>query len=740
MDVDVSQFKAWWKASRDQSSDWRDEAEEDYGFYAGHQWDPEDMALLEEQGRPPITFNRTGPIVDAISGMEVGNRQEIMYVPRDNSDAWLNANFNGVARWVRDEAGAEDEESESFKDMTICGVGCVETRMDYDDDPDGLIKLERADPLEMLWDPSARRQNLVDRRWDCRIKDIERETAAELFPDKDESFLNADWANDVNPKAHDAQAAPFYRNDQSENSGSETVRILHFQWFEREPVYRVEDPESGKTVFMEVDRYEEINKQIPLKGVKQSKKKYYYAFVGKEILDQGEMETGFTREFMTAKRDRNEDTWYGIVRAMKDPQRWANKWLSQTLYIINSNAKGGLLAEKTAFDNPRQAEESWADPDAITWLREGGLQKIETKPDVKFPSGMDKLMEFAVSSIRDTTGVNLELLGMANRQQAGVVEQHRKQSGVTILAELFDSLRRYRKNQSRLLIDFIQKFIPDQRIVRILGENGNPEFVPFMKSDESQTFDIVIDDAPHSPNQKERTWGAVMEMLPLLQNQIPPKAWPELLKSSPLPTALVAKITEAIQQHKPAPDPKVELEKAKFEMEQQSRAAELEMEQQKLQMQVQGDQQKAQGQLDIERMKSQGQLALQTEEMRQKMALKAEELEHQMGLDEREANHEARLAAIKAQADIEVARYSAEQHEEANRKPMVEVGEMVKKSQEQTEAKVERNENSISRLSDVVSDLAEKVNSPSEVIYGANGRPKAIKKNGNVVQLRKSNG
>lgn len=676
MDVDVSQFKDWWKAHRDQSKDWRDEAEEDYGFYSGHQWSEDDSALLEEQGRPPITFNRTGPIVDAISGMEVGNRQEIMYIPRDSSDAWLNANCNAVARWARETAGAEDEESESFKDMAICGVGCVETRMDYDDDADGLIMLERVDPLEMAWDSSSRRQNLVDRRWDCRIKDIEYDTAVELFPDVDPAFLSADWANDLEAKkGHDAQEAPFYKNDQGDNTSGDFVRILHFQWFEREPVYRVADPESGKTVFMSVEKYEALNKEMPLKGVRQTKKKYYYAFVGKDVLDSGEMETAFTREFMTAKRDRNEDTWYGIVRAMKDPQRWANKWLSQTLHIINSNAKGGLLAEKTAFDSVRQAEESWTDPDAITWLREGGLAKIKEKPDVKFPSGMDKLMEFAVSSIRDTTGVNLELLGMANRQQAGVVEQHRKQAGVTILAELFDSLRRYRKNQSRLLIKFIQKYIPDQRIVRILGENGNPEFVPFMKSDEALEYDIVIDDAPHSPNQKERTWGAVMEMLPLLQNKIPPTAWPELLKSSPLPTALVAKITESIKEHKPPPDPKIEFEKAKLQMESQSRQEEMQMEQQKLRMQIQGEQQKAQMQMEIakaqvegDRMKMQAQAEMDRAKAEAMMQIKQREAEANMAIKQQEAELDMQLDAMKAKNQMDVARYSAEQRAETTRK------------------------------------------------------------------------
>ena len=64
------------------------------------------------------------------------------------------------------------------------------------------------------------------------------------------------------------------------------------------------------------------------------------------------------------------------------------------------------------------------------------------KPVADFPQGFYQLLEFAISSLRDVTGINLELLGQQDQNQPGILEAQRKQAGMTVLATLFDSLRR----------------------------------------------------------------------------------------------------------------------------------------------------------------------------------------------------------------------------------------------------------------------------------------------------------
>jgi hypothetical protein len=94
----------------------------------------------------------------------------------------------------------------------------------------------------------------------------------------------------------------------------------------------------------------------------------------------------------------------------------------------------------------------------------------------------------------------LELLGLRDANQAGVLEEHRKQAGMTILASLFDSLRRFRKRQGRVLLYYIMTYLSDGRLVRIVGDEG-AKYVPLIRQEGVAQYDVIVDDAPTSPQR-----------------------------------------------------------------------------------------------------------------------------------------------------------------------------------------------------------------------------------------------
>lgn len=652
------------REAQDHTREWRREAREAYDLYAGDQYSDEDKEYLAQQKRPAIVFNRIAVMVDAVSGSEVNNRQEVRYIPREPGDVAVNEVYTGAARFLRDQCDAEDEESEAFRDTLICGMGWTETRIEYETDPDGMVRVERVDPLEMYWDKNARKGNLSDARWVFRVRTMTVKEFNKRWPGKlPDAFKEGPYdfvqpaENDNDPFKYDAERANEWYDPHRDR-----ITVVEYQYFALEPFYRVANPTTGQIESLTVKAFKRLQDLLDEEGiayVKQQRRVYRRAFAcGNTILEEGlsPSQTGFTYKCITGKRDRNSNIWFGLVRPMKDPQTWANRWLSQLLHILNSQAKGGIMAETTAFADQREAEEKWASPDAIAWLAPGGAARVQPKPEAKYPVGIEKLTEMAISSLREVTGVNLELLGLAETDQAGVLEYQRKQAGITILATLFGALRRYRKEQGRLLLEYIHKYIADGRLIRIVGEKGE-RYVPLVRDPTTASFDVIVDDAPTSPDQREQVWSLLVQAMPFLMKAGLPLP-PDILDYLPLPASLAQKWKEMIEQQAaqgapadPVAAAKAQAEQGKLQIAQQKAQAEIETQQMKTETEkAKAEMQRAKAESEEKKAQLEPQLTLMEMQAEMQMdrehhAMEMEMEQQRFAADERRAEegHKAQL-------------------------------------------------------------------------------------------------
>jgi hypothetical protein len=621
-------------------TNWKGEARDSYAFISGDQWLASDITILNEQKRPPITFNYSEKMIDAVVGAEVSNRQEVTYKPRELRDSPLAELWTNAAKWVRDTANIDDEETDAFRDCLICGMGWTHTRVSYEVDADGMVETNRKDPIDMIADPSAVKPGLLDRRYSFCLEWINESEAKRQWPGTIAFSTENETARGIDHIRHGHRYEGDEADDPDLHHGQ--VQIRHYECVELEPYYRV--AASSQIIEVEAGEFARMKDQLDERNItyiKQYRRVYYYAYFAGDTLLEGDVsptQEGFTYQCITGKRDRNKNTWYGLTRVMKDPARWANKWLSQILHIINTNAKGGLMAEVGAFVDPQKAQDEWSMPESITLLREGGISKIKEKQMTTYPSGLDRLMEFALSSLPQVTGINLEALGLAGREQANVLEQSRKQAAYGLLAPVFDSLRRYRKAQGRVMLDFINNYISDGRLVRIGGPESQ-QFLPLTKAPNAPRYDIIVDQSPQAPDVKSKTWEVLVQILPHMMKAGLPIP-PSLLDYAPVPSNLSLDWKKAIQQNAMSPE-KVQ------QMQQQMQKMQQDM--QKMQQALQDKSQEMQ----IEERKAAHEMKLKEQKFRHDMQMDEAEVQSRMVIEKARVDSERQLAQYRTSADIE---------------------------------------------------------------------------------------
>lgn len=564
------------KADKAARQPWAKEADEAFKFVAGDQWTDAEEAQFIDERRIPIKFNRVGPIIDVVCGMEVSNRQEVKYLPREASDNGQADVWNAAAEWARDSCNAEDEESEAFADAVVCGVGWTETRLDYDRDPDGMIVVERVDPFEVIADGRAKKRNLEDMRRVSRVQRRPLSWVRETWPDKADDieaddFLSREDGDIIGGGGANRRGQKRFDGDGFAGgytpSGDREVEVIEHQYFESEPYYRVQDPQTRQFMDLSVNDALKLRDRMaafgmPFGGVKLKRDVAYRCFIaGNVLLERGECpdRTSFTLKAITGKRDRTQKTWFGLTRALMDPQRLANKSLSLMIDILSNTAKGGFLVEKGAIpaDKIRDFEETIADYRRTTTVENGALSQGRVQPKVSgpMPPALPQLLDFASQGFASVSGVSVELMGLTQAQQPAALEITRKQAGFTMLATLFDALRRYRKQQGGMMLHLIRDYLADGRIIRITGKTGE-QYVPLIRQPGAVEYDVIVDDAPTSPNQKERVWAILQSLLPMLKGMGVPMT-PELLDYLPLPESLIAAWKKMLQ-----PNPQAQQEQA----------------------------------------------------------------------------------------------------------------------------------------------------------------------------------
>ena len=115
----------------------------------------------------------------------------------------------------------------------------------------------------------------------------------------------------------------------------------------------------------------------------------------------------------------------------------------------------------------------------------------------------------------DVSGISKEYLGTAtNKQVSALLENQRINQVLSTLAIYFDAISLYQIEHARLMLTFLRMLAEnsEQRLFRIVGEDGATRYMRISEDIMVQEYDVVIGEIPTTAGQKSQTTELLINM------------------------------------------------------------------------------------------------------------------------------------------------------------------------------------------------------------------------------------
>ena len=493
----LEKLREWWTQSRENQSVNRYEQAIDADFYDGLQWSNEDSAALKERGQAPLVYNRIKPTIDWIIGTEKRSRFDFKVQARKDEDCKAAETKTGLLKYISDINRAEYTRSLAFADAVKVGVGWMEegVRSDSTDDP---IFTRYESWRNMWYDPLSVEPDLSDARFLFRSKYVDLDIAQAMFPSRKnelkgvsitaEMFTN-EFENDDLYYLRTVSGNPRLTLNRGYIDGSsiynrrERVRLIEC-WY-RAP--------KNKSI-IRGDRFSghefDSTNLEHVSAIDQGYASVYDALVmeihcavfSNDLFLQLEATPYHHNKFpftpvwgFRRSRDRAP---YGVVRNIRDPQENLNKRMSKALHILST---ARVVAEADAATDWDEIRDEMARPDGVVLLDGRKGARFETNTDTSLAREHVNLMEIDQKMIQDVSGVTDENLGHDSNATSGRAVNARQEQGSIVTTELFDNARLAMQLQGEKLLALTEQFYDHTKTIRILGDNGEPEFLHLNK-------------------------------------------------------------------------------------------------------------------------------------------------------------------------------------------------------------------------------------------------------------------
>ena len=535
---------------------WRARADKEMDYADGNQLDSELLRLQGELGIPPAIEDLIGPALLSIQGYEATIRTDWRVTPsgetggQDVADA-LNSRLNQAER----ESKADAACSEAFRPQLAIGLGWVE--VGRESDPFKFpYRCKAVNRNEIHWDMNSSEADLSDARWLRRMRWMNAERLADVFPKHKELILlcgkygagwreyAASWEGGMSTGLSNSwgEASASTVNEQHwYNTSNKEVGVSEF-WYRRWETVPVIKTPDGRVV--EYDEDNEAHNYAIATGMSKPHKatiarvrRSYW--LGPSCLDDSPTpypHRHFPYVPFWGFREDSSRVPYGYVRGMVYQQDSLNSGTAKLRWglgaVRTTYTKGATKMTPAQLRKMVGRSDASIELDAEAMARPGAMFKVER--DFQLNSQQMQLLDNARAAIGRIGPATSGFMGRQGTATSGLQEQTQVEQSNQSLGRMMDMFRAGRTQVGELLLSLLIEdmgeaeqtiviegdAVKEDRTVVLNKLETDPSGYTYLSNDLRRTrLKVALEDVPSTNSYRGQQLNAMSEAVKSLPAQ-----------------------------------------------------------------------------------------------------------------------------------------------------------------------------------------------------------------------------
>lgn len=448
----------------------QDAGQEDARFAVGKQWDPQVEQRRRALRKPVLTFNRLVAFMAQIIGNRLMNETEIRVWPDKSGTKEVAELREALIRSIYKNSLSDFARDEAMKYQVLGGQGafCLQIAYASDDVFEQEIRIAHVtDPYAATWDPLSVEPSGGDAEYAWVEDDIPQSVFKKRWP----------WA------AETSFSDNSYWNAKGYWLSSDTVRVVSYWRMVTEGIKVLALFQDGTVHDVtNMEEYEYIN-FVALKSdgspyIREVPNRFARMYVcsGKDILegpyDYPISSIPVYRVPGWEINDGEETHRFGLIRFLKDPQRYHNFWRSmQAEQLLSVPRNKWLSTPEAVKGHEARWRRSPTSDDPFLFFNDGEQAPVHI-PAPGVDAGLMNESMNSMQDLKDISNIHEASLGQQGNEVSGKAIQARQQVSDVGSFIYHDRLRMADERCAKNINELIPHIYDTQRMVSIVGRDG----------------------------------------------------------------------------------------------------------------------------------------------------------------------------------------------------------------------------------------------------------------------------